>query len=118
MDMAIMIVQLPYRFSKLEIDHFTEGPPEAMTARSELIKANGNTLSSPRIHIFAGMFGFLSLKMMLLIVIQRHGRHGYCDRAATPAQPRWLFHLIRTDFGHGAVAFKVLQRLHLYPLNP
>jgi len=76
MDMAIMIAQLPYRFSKLEIDHFpTEESHEAMTATSGMIKANAETLSSLRIHIFAGMFVLFRLKMTVLKVIQSRRRH-------------------------------------------
>ena len=68
--MAIMVAQLPYRFRKLEIDHFpTEESPEAMTATSGLIKANADTLSSLRIHINAGKFDLSSPKITLLIPI-------------------------------------------------
>jgi len=76
-DMATMIARLPYRFSKLDVDHRPTEEPEAMTATSELIKANGDTLSSLRIHIFAGMLGLLSLKMTLLIFVGPRRRHGY-----------------------------------------
>ena len=60
-DMAVMIVQLPHRFSTLDIEHRpTEESPEAMTATSKLIEANGDALSSLRIHINAGVFDLLS----------------------------------------------------------
>jgi len=86
-DMAAMIARLPYRFSTLDIDHLpTEESPEAMTATSELIKANGDALSSLRIHIFAGMFDPSSRKKKFLIVIQPRRGHGYRNRAATPPQ--------------------------------
>lgn len=75
-DMAVMIAQLPYRFSRLDIEHRpTEESPEEMTATSELIKANADALSSLRIHICAGMFSFLSLIFTLLIACQP--RRGY-----------------------------------------
>ena len=62
-DMANMIAQLPYRFSTLDIDHHpTEESPEAMTATSDLIKTNGDALSSLRIHIFAGTCDFFDPK--------------------------------------------------------
>jgi len=77
-DMAIMLAGLPYRFSTLDIEHRpTEESPEAMTATSVLIKANADTLSSLRIHIFAGMFESPSRKITLLIAVQPCRRHGY-----------------------------------------
>ena len=49
-----IVSELPYRFSKLNVDHAAtgEGAEEAANA---LIKANGNTLSSLYVHVLAGM---------------------------------------------------------------
>jgi hypothetical protein len=67
-DIVAMVAQLPYRFSRLDVEHVAAGYG-ATKATNALIKANADVLSSLRIRIWAGMFGFLSRKMMLLIVI-------------------------------------------------
>ena len=60
-DVITMIAQLPYRFSRLDIDHLVagEGTTEATNA---LIKANADVLSSLQVHFIAGMFKPLSGK--------------------------------------------------------
>ena len=91
-NIVIMVAQLPYRFSRLEIAHFpTEEWDVAMTATTTLIKANANVLSSLRINIFAGTFGASSRKMMLLTVVQLRRGHGDHHQATSPAQSRGLF---------------------------
>jgi hypothetical protein len=70
-----MVAQLPYRFSRLDIDHVAAGDG-ATEATNALIKANANVLSSLCIRVWAGVYGFLSRKMMLLIVVQPRRRHG------------------------------------------
>lgn len=50
-----MVARLPYRFSRLDIDHLVagEGTTEATNA---LVKANADVLSFLRVHFIAGMF--------------------------------------------------------------
>jgi hypothetical protein len=74
-DIIAMVARLPYRFGKLDVEHVAAsyGATQAMNA---LIKANADVLSSLRVRIWAGMFVSLSRKMILLIGIQLHRRHG------------------------------------------
>jgi hypothetical protein len=68
-DVAAMVARLPYRFSRLDVEHVATSYG-ATKATNALIKANAEALSSLRIRIQAGMLGFLDRKMMLLIVIR------------------------------------------------
>jgi len=84
-DIVAMVARLPYRFSRLDIDHVAAGYGTT-EATDALTKANASVLSSLRVHIYAGMFGSLSKKIMLLIAAQPRRRHGGCYRARTPVQ--------------------------------
>ena len=54
-DVVAMVAKLPYRFSRLDVDHIVagEGTTEVTNA---LIKANADVLSSLRVRLSAGMF--------------------------------------------------------------
>ena len=54
-DVIAMIAQLPYRFSRLNIDHLVAGE-WAARATNALIKASADVLSSLQVQFLAGMF--------------------------------------------------------------
>ena len=69
MGIATMVARLPYRFSRLDVDHAAAGYGTTK-ATNGLIKANAGVLSSLRMHIQAGMFGPAGRKTVSLIFIQ------------------------------------------------
>lgn len=69
MDIVAMVAQLPYRFSRLDVDHVAAGDGTT-EATNTLIKANAGVLSSLRMHIQAGTYGPAGKKMVPLIFIQ------------------------------------------------
>ena len=74
-DIVTMVARLPYRFSKLDVEHVVagEGTTEATNA---LIKANAEVLSSLQVHFLAGTFEPSSRKSILLIVTRSCRRYG------------------------------------------
>jgi hypothetical protein len=67
-EIVAMVARFPYRFSRLDVEHVAAGYG-ANKATNGLIKANVDVVSSLRIRIHAGTFGYSSRKTVLLIVI-------------------------------------------------